>query len=75
MNYPTHTHTHSYVCHQLAGDPADEGVNRRRFRGWTTDAVYLPKVHKVAIATSSRDLHFVDVSTTSCFKDVHLFGV
>ncbi|CAB1313164.1 unnamed protein product [Coregonus sp. 'balchen'] len=59
---------------ELAGDPAEQGVNRRRFRGWTTDAVYLPKVHKVAIATSSRDLHFVDVSTASCFEDVHLFG-
>ncbi|XP_045580316.1 WD repeat-containing protein on Y chromosome [Salmo salar] len=59
---------------ELAGDPAEQGVNRRRFRGWTTDAVYLPKVHKVAIATSSRDLHFVDVSTASCFEDIHLFG-
>lgn len=32
-------------------------------------------VHKVAIATDCRDLHFVDVSTASVFEDVHLFGI
>ncbi|XP_062331061.1 WD repeat-containing protein on Y chromosome isoform X2 [Osmerus eperlanus] len=59
---------------ELVGDPTEEGANRRRFRGWTTDAVHMPNVHKVAIATSSRDIHFVDVSTASCFEEVHLFG-
>ena len=39
-----------------------------------SDAVHMPNVHKVAIATSSRDIHFVDVSTASCFEEVHLFG-
>uniref|UniRef100_A0A3B4WJD4 WD repeat-containing protein 49-like n=1 Tax=Seriola lalandi dorsalis TaxID=1841481 RepID=A0A3B4WJD4_SERLL len=45
----------------------------RRFRGWTTDAVYMDNVRKVAIATDCRDLHFVDVSTAGVFEDVHLF--
>ncbi|CAB1338332.1 unnamed protein product [Coregonus sp. 'balchen'] len=61
------------VFNELAGDPAEEGVNRRRFRGWTTDSVYMLSVHNFAVATSSKDLHFVDVSTASCFEDVHLF--
>ncbi|XP_035467940.2 WD repeat-containing protein on Y chromosome isoform X4 [Scophthalmus maximus] len=58
----------------LAGDPTEEVANTRRFRGWTTDAVYMGNVHMVAIATDSRDLHFVNVSTASVFEDVHLFG-
>ncbi|XP_019938498.2 cilia- and flagella-associated protein 337 isoform X1 [Paralichthys olivaceus] len=58
----------------LTGDPTEEVANTRRFRGWTTDAVYMGNVHKVAIATDSRDLHFLDVSTANVFEDVHLFG-
>uniref|UniRef100_A0A8P4GJ23 Si:dkey-202c14.3 n=1 Tax=Dicentrarchus labrax TaxID=13489 RepID=A0A8P4GJ23_DICLA len=58
----------------LAGDPTEEVANTRRFRGWTTDAVYMGNVHKVAIATDCRDLHFVNVYTASVFEDVHLFG-
>ncbi|XP_039991300.1 WD repeat-containing protein on Y chromosome isoform X2 [Xiphias gladius] len=58
----------------LAGDPTEEVANTRRFRGWTTDAVYMGNCHMVAIATDCRDLHFVNVSTASVFEDVHLFG-
>ncbi|XP_062299179.1 WD repeat-containing protein 49 [Scomber scombrus] len=71
----THTHSHSFYNNpQLAGDPTEEVANTRRFRGWTTDAVYMGNVHKVAISTDCRDLHFVNVSTASVFEDVHLFG-
>ncbi|KAK9529892.1 hypothetical protein VZT92_011441 [Zoarces viviparus] len=59
---------------RLAGDPTEEVANTRRFRGWTTDAVSMGNVHKVAIATDCRDLHFVNVSTGNVFEDVHLFG-
>ncbi|XP_020503835.2 cilia- and flagella-associated protein 337 [Labrus bergylta] len=58
----------------LVGDPTEEVANRRRFRGWTTDAVYMGNVQKVAIATDCRDLHFVNVSAASVFEDVQLFG-
>ncbi|XP_030019123.1 WD repeat-containing protein 49 [Sphaeramia orbicularis] len=58
----------------LAGDPTEEVANTRRFRGWTTDAVYMGNVNKVAISTDCRDLHFINVSTNSIFEDVHLFG-
>lgn len=60
---------------QLAGDPTEEVANTRRFRGWTTDAVSMANAHKVAIATDCRDLHFINVSTSSVFEDVHLFGI
>ncbi|XP_054455444.1 uncharacterized protein LOC129091775 [Anoplopoma fimbria] len=52
----------------LAGDPTEEVANTRRFRGWTTDAVSMGNVHKVAIATDCRDLHFVNVSTGNGFE-------
>ncbi|XP_022598764.1 WD repeat-containing protein on Y chromosome-like isoform X2 [Seriola dumerili] len=58
----------------LAGDPTEEVANTRRFRGWTTDAVYMDNVRKVAIATDCRDLHFVNVSAAGVSEDVHLFG-
>ncbi|XP_029934265.1 WD repeat-containing protein on Y chromosome-like [Myripristis murdjan] len=59
---------------ELAGDPAEEVANRKRFRGWTTDAVYMGNFHKVVIATDCRDFHFFSVSTAKVFEDVHLFG-
>ncbi|KAJ4940302.1 hypothetical protein JOQ06_026611 [Pogonophryne albipinna] len=58
----------------LAGDPTEEVASTRRFRGWTSDAVYMGNVHTVAIATDCRDLHFINVSTGAVFQDAHLFG-
>lgn len=49
-------------------------ANTRRFRGWTTDVVCMGNIHMVAIATDRRDLHFFNVSLTSVYEDVHLFG-
>lgn len=70
-----HSLTFFTFTSQLAGDPTEEVANTRRFRGWTTDAVYMGNCHMVAIATDCRDLHFVNVSTASVFEDVHLFGI
>ncbi|KAG7256741.1 hypothetical protein CRUP_007368 [Coryphaenoides rupestris] len=60
----------------LCGDPAEEAVTRRppRFRGWTTDAVYMDNVRKIAIATGCRDLRFVNFSATGLSEEVVLFG-
>nr|XP_015211450.1 PREDICTED: WD repeat-containing protein on Y chromosome-like isoform X2 [Lepisosteus oculatus] len=49
--------------------------SRSRIRKWTTDAVCMPDVHKIALATSSRDIHFFDISTASCFEEFYLFGI
>ncbi|CAL8300729.1 unnamed protein product [Lota lota] len=59
----------------LSGDPAEKAITRgNRFRGWTTDAVYMPNVHKIAIATGCRDLRFVNFSATGLSEEVILFG-
>ncbi|XP_028675795.2 WD repeat-containing protein on Y chromosome [Erpetoichthys calabaricus] len=54
---------------------ADSQTGRRRFKTWATDAVYMANVHKIAVATTSRDIHFFDISTSNCFEEFHLFAL
>ncbi|RXM33828.1 WD repeat-containing protein 49 [Acipenser ruthenus] len=61
--------------YEIASESNDFRSGRRRFKTWTTDAVYMPNVNKVAVATTSRDIHFFDVSTTNCFEEFHLFAI
>lgn len=61
--------------YEIASESNDFRSGRRRFKMWTTDAVYMPNVNKVAVATTSRDIHFFDVSTTNCFEEFHLFAI
>lgn len=56
--------------HQISGDPAHSS----RFRGWVTDAAYMRGCHRVAMVTDHGDAHFIRVSPTDVFEDVHLFG-
>ncbi|XDV45159.1 hypothetical protein PO909_013298 [Leuciscus waleckii] len=48
---------------------------QRSFQGCTTDAVYMGNVHKIAVSTLTRGIHFFDVTTTIGFEQVHLFGL
>lgn len=61
---------HFPFVHQVSGDPEHSS----RLRGWVTDAAYMRGLHRVAIVTDHRDAHFVKVSPTDIFEDVHLFG-
>nr|XP_055031792.1 WD repeat-containing protein on Y chromosome isoform X2 [Misgurnus anguillicaudatus] len=56
---------------------ADSSENKElgRFQCCTTDGVYMANVHKIAVATMSRGIHFFDVTTTNCFEQFHLFGL
>ncbi|XP_048026029.1 WD repeat-containing protein on Y chromosome isoform X2 [Megalobrama amblycephala] len=60
---------------EMCADPFNKRQHRRRFQGWSTDAVYMANVHKIAVSTLSRGIHFFDVSTTFGFEQVHLFGL
>ncbi|KAI8506660.1 hypothetical protein Bbelb_160870 [Branchiostoma belcheri] len=61
--------------YELPGE-GDEGRNgKRQFKAWVTDAIYLPNMNKIVIATTSRDLHFFDISTSSYFEEFHLYGL
>lgn len=59
----------------MCAGPFNKRQYRKSFQGWTTDAVYLGNVHKIAVATLSRGIHFFDVTTTCSFEQVHLFGM
>ncbi|XP_030630928.1 WD repeat-containing protein on Y chromosome [Chanos chanos] len=59
---------------KLSGGRHGEVGTRGRSGTWITDAVYMPNVHKIAVATMTRDIHFIDVSTNYT-EEIHLFGV
>uniref|UniRef100_A0A8C5R5F8 EF-hand domain-containing protein n=1 Tax=Leptobrachium leishanense TaxID=445787 RepID=A0A8C5R5F8_9ANUR len=61
--------------YEITSDSSDAQSGKRRFKSWTTDAVYMSNVHKLAVATTSRDIHFFDVSTMNMFEEFHLFGL
>lgn len=60
---------------EMNADPFNKRQHHRRFQGWTTDAVYMGNVHKIAVSTLSRGIHFFDVNTAFGFEQVHLFGL
>ncbi|KAL5017844.1 hypothetical protein ScPMuIL_003566 [Solemya velum] len=48
---------------------------KRRFKMWVTDAIYMLNSHKIAISSTSRDIRFFDVSTNHFFEEFHLYGI
>ncbi|XP_063816844.1 WD repeat-containing protein on Y chromosome-like [Pseudophryne corroboree] len=63
---------HPQKSYEITVDPLESQTGKRRFKSWATDAVYLPNVHKIAVATTSRDIHFFDVFTMNIFEEYHL---
>ncbi|KAK7469672.1 hypothetical protein BaRGS_00036301, partial [Batillaria attramentaria] len=59
----------------VAGDEEDSSSQKRRFRMWVTDAVYMRNCEKIAIGSTSRDIRFYDVSTNQYFEEFHLFAM
>ncbi|XP_056102051.1 WD repeat-containing protein on Y chromosome [Rhinichthys klamathensis goyatoka] len=60
---------------EMNADPFNKRQYHSRFQGWTTDAVYMGNVQKIAVSTLCRGIHFFDVTTTFGFEQVHLFGL
>lgn len=42
---------------------------------WVTDAIYMPNCHKLAIASTRRDLRFYDVAGNQIIEDYHIYGL
>ncbi|XP_038613075.1 WD repeat-containing protein on Y chromosome-like [Tachyglossus aculeatus] len=61
--------------YKISADVHDLTTERSQMKSWTTDAAYLPNVHRVAVATTSRKIHFLEMSPTSFFEEFHLFGL
>lgn len=48
--------------------------NRRRAGMWITDAIYMTDAHKLALASTSRDLRFFTISSETFLEEFTLFG-
>lgn len=51
------------------------GQNRRRAGMWISDAIYMPDVHKLVLASTSRDLRFFTLSSETFLEEFTLFGI
>ncbi|XP_073166758.1 cilia- and flagella-associated protein 337-like isoform X2 [Lepidochelys kempii] len=66
---------HIQKTYEIATDSKGSQAEKRRLKFWTTDAAYMANVHKIAVATTCRDIHFFDVSTANLFEEFHLFAL
>ncbi|XP_034646268.1 WD repeat-containing protein on Y chromosome-like isoform X2 [Trachemys scripta elegans] len=66
---------HIQKTYEIATDSKGSQAEKRRLKSWTTDAVYMANVHKIAVATTCRDIHFFDVSTANLVEEFHLFAL
>ncbi|XP_074870744.1 cilia- and flagella-associated protein 337-like [Carettochelys insculpta] len=66
---------HLQKTYQIAADSKGSQAEKRGLKFCTTDAAYLADVHKIAIATTCRDIHFFDVSTASVLEEFHLYAL
>ncbi|KAL4240997.1 hypothetical protein ACF0H5_001776 [Mactra antiquata] len=69
--YPSMQYDKYYVI----SDDEEDSSQKRRFKMWVTDAIYMPNCHKIAIASTSRDIRFFDTSTAQYFEEYHLFAL
>ena len=69
--YPSMQYERYYV---ISDDNEDTSGQKRRFKMWVTDAIYMPNCQKIAISSTSRDIRFFDTSTSQYFEEYHLFG-
>jgi hypothetical protein len=63
-----------YDKYYVISDNEEDTSQKRRFKMWVTDAIFMPNCHKIAIASTSRDIRFFDTSTAQYFEEYHLFG-
>ncbi|XP_035828989.1 WD repeat-containing protein on Y chromosome [Aplysia californica] len=59
----------------IAEGEEEQSAQKRRFKMWVTDAVYMKNCQKVAIGSTSRDIRFYDVSSSQYFEEYHLFAM
>ncbi|XP_060573290.1 WD repeat-containing protein on Y chromosome-like isoform X4 [Ruditapes philippinarum] len=69
--YPSMQYDKYYVI----SDNEEDTSQKRRFKMWVTDAIFMPNCHKIAIASTSRDIRFFDTSTAQYFEEYHLFAL
>ena len=63
-------------CIDISSTIEDETIYaRRRTKLWVTDAICMPNVNKLAVASTNRDISFFDMSTPTYKALFHLCGM
>jgi hypothetical protein len=58
-----------------ASRPLPGTTGKRRVREWVTDAVCMSNCHRIAIASTGRDIRFFDTATsTQFYEEFCLYG-
>ncbi|XP_074116710.1 cilia- and flagella-associated protein 337-like isoform X1 [Sminthopsis crassicaudata] len=61
--------------YEMSADAIEASTVKKKIKIWTTDAVYMPNIHKIAVATTGRKIYFFEVSLGPIFEDFHLFAL
>uniref|UniRef100_A0A7N4Q0X6 EF-hand domain-containing protein n=1 Tax=Sarcophilus harrisii TaxID=9305 RepID=A0A7N4Q0X6_SARHA len=61
--------------YEMSADAVEASTVKKKIKIWTTDAVYMPNIHKIAVATTGRKIYFFEVSLGPIFEDFHLFAL
>lgn len=59
---------------EQSNSEADRTSSKRHIKMWVTDAVAMSNVHKMALATTNRDVYFYDMSTPIYTPQFRLCG-
>ena len=68
-----HLHFEKYYT-MTEGEDTSSSSQRRRIKYWVTDACYMSNCHKIAIASTGRDIRFFDVTSSFFYEEFHLYS-
>ena len=68
-----HLHFDKYYS-MTEGEDLSSGAQRRKIKYWVTDACYMSNCHKIAIASTGRDIRFFDVTSSFFYEEFHLYS-
>ena len=72
MVWDTNLH---YERHYQLTEGEDVGSSqKRRVKEWVSDMVFMTNCHKLALASTGRDIRFFDATSTSYFEEFCLYG-
>lgn len=67
---------HLEKSYSLNDSEGSQQNSRRRVKEWITDAVYMANCHRLAIASTGRDIRFYDTTTNDqYYEEFYLYGL
>src|SRR6218665_3259243 len=66
---------HLEKTYSLNTSEGSQQNSKRRVKEWITDAVYMANCHRLAIASTGRDIRFYDTTTNDqYYEEFYLYG-